>query len=116
MAKILVIEDEREILAVMQLILAEEGHLVEGSVNGEILNDLDSIKPDLIILDDWLGKEKGSDLCLKLKSGPLNSSIPIVLFTAHNNGKELAEHANADAFLSKPFDIDNLVNIINDLL
>lgn len=87
MAKILLIEDDREILAVVELILVDEGHDVEGATNGAILNDIDSIKPDLIILDNWLGKEKGSKLCLRLRSDLVNSSIPVVLFIAQTNGR-----------------------------
>jgi DNA-binding response OmpR family regulator len=116
MAKILVIEDDKEILAVMGLILTQDGHFVESSVDSTILNNIQSIKPELIILDDWLGMEKGSDICLKLKSDPATASIPIVLFTAHINGKELAKRVNADAFISKPFDIDELTALVNKLV
>ena len=116
MAKILVIEDDKEILAVVELILHEEGHDVEGSFYGNILDDINSIMPQLIILDDWLGKEKGSDLCIKLKSDPKTSLIPVVLFSAHNDSEELAQLIKADAFIRKPFDIDELIKVVNSLL
>lgn len=116
MAKIILIEDDREILTVVKLILTECGHIVEGSVNGAVLNDIHSIMPQLIILDDWLGLEKGSDLCLKLKSNPATSSIPIILFTAHGDGEQLAKSVNADAFVRKPFDIDALTALVHRLV
>lgn len=116
MSKILVIEDDKEILAVMELILIELGYIVEGSADGAVLKDINSIRPDLIILDDRLGGEKGSDLCVKLKSDPDTSAIPVILFTADINGEEIADHINADAFVAKPFDIDDLSAVIDKLI
>jgi two-component system alkaline phosphatase synthesis response regulator PhoP len=115
MSKIFIIDDDDDILNVMTLLFDDEPE-VKTSLNGQILNDLGPTHPDLVILDDWLRNERGSDLCKQLKGDPITAGIPVLLFTASNNGQCTADLAGADGFISKPFDINELQAVVEKLI
>ncbi|MNW07478.1 Polar-differentiation response regulator DivK [compost metagenome] len=69
--------------------------------------------PDIIFMDNWLPDVGGIDATRELKGHPTLKNIPVIYFTANNDVKSLAEQAGADGYLSKPFDIQELENIIN---
>jgi two-component system phosphate regulon response regulator PhoB len=113
--KILVIEDNPDIKEVLEYILQDEGHDVVRCSDGSSLCNLDQIKPNIILMDEVLGGLRGSDLIKKLKADENTSSTPVVLISAMPNLKDIAARCGADAFLEKPFNIDNLTDIIKTL-
>ena len=60
------IEDDKEILNIISLVLEGDGLITILSSSGAVLQDLTGIEPDLILMDEWLGAELGSNLCRKL--------------------------------------------------
>jgi CheY-like chemotaxis protein len=112
MGRIVVIDDDEDILEIMQLIL-QDVHEVTTSICGLILKQLGTVLPDLIIIDDWLQNEKGSELCRQLKQDPVTAKIPVLLFTAQHNGEKIAKEAGANGFISKPFDLESLLEQVN---
>ena len=110
--RILVIEDNPDIKDVLDYILQDEGHEAVPCSDGSSLAELDQIKPDLILMDELLLGVRGSDLVKKLKSNKSTGKIPVVLISAVPHLKNLAEKCGADAYLEKPFNIDNLTNIL----
>ena len=112
---VLVIEDDDEIRNVMQLILTGEHYFVLAKPAMMTLDSTDTL-PDLIILDHYLRGQTGHDICLKLKSDKRTSSIPIILMSAANNLSDTAISCHADAYLCKPFDIDDLASCVKLLL
>jgi len=113
--RILVIEDDDSIRELMQIVLMDEDYLVMAKPLMVQLSK-DDLLPDLIILDNILRGQLGHDICLALKKDPLTSSIPIILMSASNNLIETAESCKADAFINKPFDIDELASCVKLLL
>jgi len=111
--KVLVIEDDKEILNIISLVLEGDGHITILSSSGAVLQDIKGIKPDLILMDEWLGTELGSNLCRKLKSDPATNDIPVILISALSTIDRIALEAGADAFISKPFDIVELSETVN---
>jgi len=111
--KVLVIEDDKEILNIISLVLEGDGHITILSSSGAVLQDVKSIKPDLILMDEWLRTELGSNLCRKLKSDPATNDIPVILISALSAIDRIALEAGADAFISKPFDIVELSETVN---
>lgn len=115
--KILVIEDDKDIRDTIVYILEEESYEVISSEDSKILKSIDSIKPDLILLDNWLTDWKsdanGQQLSKELKSNPSTSHIPIIIISAVSNIKEIAEAGQADGYLRKPFDLTELTGIVN---
>ncbi|MEO8884470.1 MAG: response regulator [Mucilaginibacter sp.] len=114
--RILVIEDEKDIRDTIVYVLEEQGYKVTSSEDARILKSLDTIKPDLILLDNWLTEWKsdanGQQISKELKSNPATSHIPIIMISAVSNIQEIAEAANADAFLKKPFDLSEILDIV----
>ena len=114
--KILVIEDDRDIRDTIVYILEEEDYEVIASEDSKILKSIDSLKPDLVLLDNWLTDWKsdanGQQLSKELKTNPLTSHIPVIIISAVSNIKEIAEAGLADGYLRKPFDLNELVQIV----
>jgi len=72
--------------------------------------------PDLILMDNWLTDWKsdanGQQLCKQLKSNPATSHIPVIIISAVSNIKEIAEAGLADSYLKKPFDMNELLEMV----
>ncbi|MBO0778313.1 MAG: response regulator [Ktedonobacteraceae bacterium] len=118
-ARILVLDDEEDILEVFRLILEPEGYEVH--VAQQVFDDLADIErlaPDLIILDLVIGSQQdGHQMLLRLKQHPATASIPLILCTAMQNGtSEHEEELNKIPRLEKPFDVDELLRMIKQLL
>ena len=75
-------------------------------------------KPDIIVLDIMLPTIDGYDVLRQLKQNPIYSDIPIILLTAcaQEKDKQLAKDLGASAYVTKPFDIDTFVRIVNNIL
>jgi two-component system phosphate regulon response regulator PhoB len=114
--KILVIEDDKDIRDTIVYILEEEQYEVISSEDSKILKSIHSIKPDLVLLDNWLTDWKsdanGQQLSKELKTDPSTSHIPVIIISAVSNIKEIAEAGLADGYLRKPFDLTELVSIV----
>ena len=74
------------------------------------------IKPDVILMDNWIPDTGGIVASRTIKSHEQFKNIPIVYFSANNDIKTLAQQDGADAFLAKPFDLEELEKIIDNLL
>ena len=112
--KILIIDDEVDILNVVELILKSNGYEVFTHPNGlHVTEIVKRHNPDLILLDVQLSGLSGTHICRELKK---TTNIPVVLFSAHADLKKTYHECNADAFISKPFDIPDLLNVISERL
>lgn len=114
--KIIVIEDNHDILDMIAFILEDEGYEVLSSLDAEPLKDIETHKPDLVLLDDWLADGYGHQLCAQLKANPATTNIPVLLVSSVQNLKELAQQSQADGFIHKPFDIDYLIEMVKQHL
>jgi len=110
--RILVVDDEPDILDLIQAILEDEGYYVQTSANGQCFQNLQENLPDLILLDVMLGAEDGRDLCAQLKQREETRHIPVILCSAYFRGDIMTYLAGASTFLPKPFDISDLINTI----
>lgn len=111
--KILVVDDEQDILDFLQIILEEEGYNVMTTDKGEYLEKLhnDGL-PDVILLDMLLSGKDGREIVKYLKSQEETKHIPVIMFSAHPSAEESARKAGADDFVAKPFEIDVLLDKI----
>ncbi|WP_345949285.1 response regulator [Mucilaginibacter sp. PAMB04274] len=113
MAKfILIIEDDQDILDMMTYILQDEGFHVISSTETVSPVYVAKLAPAFILLDNRLADGFGHDLCLKLKSDTVTKRVPVVIVSAANQLAAIAEGSGADAYLSKPFDLSDLVSIV----
>jgi len=113
---ILVIEDDKDIRDSVTYALELEGYSVISSENAKILRALEEVNPDLILLDNWLTEWKsdanGQQLSKELKSDPKTSHIPVIILSAVSNIKEIAEAGMSDGYLKKPFDLQELFDVV----
>jgi CheY-like chemotaxis protein len=109
---VLIVDDNVDILEPMSLILTSEGYNIETSTNEEDLYlKINSVKPDLILLDILISGSDGREICRNLKNDFSFKDIPIVMISAHPSAQREAEQNGADGFLAKPFEIDDLIAI-----
>ena len=118
MKRILVVDDDIEVLETIQLILEIGGFEVSALLDGEeVFNSIDTFKPDLILLDISLGNIDGRILCEQLKSIESTSKIPILLISGLYEQKDFTTlNYGQDDFLSKPFQMDVLLKKISKIL
>ncbi|MEK7448003.1 MAG: response regulator transcription factor [Planctomycetota bacterium] len=112
MKTILVIDDEKDLIKLIDHHLSKEGYLVIGAKNGaEGLDIALKHKPDLILLDIMLPKMDGWDVCKKLKSRPETAPVPVIMLTARaqETDKVLGLELGADDYITKPFSPRELV-------
>jgi DNA-binding response OmpR family regulator len=115
MKRVLVIDDNTDILWVVAIILKKYDFEVLALPGGEeALRKVKHFAPDLILLDVFLSGMDGIEVCNKLKGNALTREIPIIMFSAHTNFSDVSKFCNADDFISKPFDVHELVGKIQD--
>lgn len=108
--KILVVDDEPDILEFLQVILEEEGYVVLTADKGEFLAQLHKGGlPDLLLLDVLLSGQDGRAIVRHLKSQEETKHIPVIMVSAHPSAEKTAREAGAEDFLAKPFEIDALL-------
>jgi DNA-binding response OmpR family regulator len=116
MKKILIIDDDPDILEAVQLILELHGYVSEITTKGEeAYSKVTTFNPDLIILDVLLSGSDGREICKKLKNDSKTQHIPILMMSAHPNAKQSVRECGADSFVAKPFSVKELTDTINRL-
>ena len=117
--KILVVDDEVDLVETIRFPLEMEGFHVLVSYNGEdALNQARKENPDLILLDIMLPKLDGYKVCRLLKFDERYKHIPILMLTAKTQvkDKQTGMETGADEYITKPFDIDQLMEKVKAYL
>ncbi len=115
MKRILVVDDDPDILDAIQFVLEDAGYNVETSQKGEYAESLERQDnlPNLLILDVLLSGKDGRMICQKLKNNQKTKNIPILMISAHPNARQTVKEVGADDFLPKPFDIGVLLSKVD---
>ena len=117
MKTVLVVDDEIALASVIQEILEEAGYRVVTARNGrEGLACLAQHRPDLVLSDVMMPVLDGQGLCRAMAAHPVYHSIPVVLFSAGQSSLLLDEDCPADAFIPKPFELDDLLALVHRLV
>ena len=117
MIKVLIVDDDNELLEMVSLVLSSRNMDVttlNHAVN--IQSSITSAAPDLILMDIYLGDYDGRDLCQQLKTNEKFSHIPVILYSAGFITAESITESRADDFLQKPFEIIDLYRKIDNLV
>lgn len=117
--KILVVDDELDMLMVIKLRLEASGYEVITATDGlDGLNAARRVKPDLIVLDIMLPKMNGYKVARFLKFDEEYKSIPIVMLTALSgeDDRSTGIETGADAYLTKPFETQQLLDAVKSFL
>ena len=111
--KILVCDDDGGIQEVIKIILEENNfEVITVSTGKGIQKLIETHKPDMLFLDIWMPGMDGKEVTKILKRDPKTRDMPIVIISALNDTKDIAEKVGADAFLSKPFTITDLLEVV----
>ena len=115
--RILIIDDDDGVLGALTAILEMEGYLVETSSNSHFLDGHDKKNdPNLILLDFLVSGENGKDILKKIRAHSSLVKVPIIMLSAYPNVEKELLDSGADAFIGKPFDMDNLLMQVKNLV
>lgn len=107
--RILIADDDKDIAAVLTVMLEDAGYEVKSTANGQTAQRVCDYLPDLLLLDIRMAGVDGGDICRHLKSQQLTKHIPIIMISANQDTEKIAREVGADDFITKPFDMENLL-------
>ncbi|HEX7042861.1 MAG TPA: response regulator [Patescibacteria group bacterium] len=111
--KVYIVDDDEGILDAISLILEESGYKVETSSKGnQTYERVTHFHPDIILLDVLMSGYDGRKICKILKQDSKTSKIPVVMISAHPSAKKHVMEYGAEAFLSKPFETNELLDTV----
>ena len=116
---ILVVDDQDELRLLISLSLQMLGRIVEAGNAEQALALFAAERPDVVILDVWLGPgASGLDVCARLRQDPANAGVKIVLLSACGQQSDVAAgmDAGADLYIVKPFSPIELIDAVASLL
>ncbi len=119
MNKILVVEDDQELVEFLKQLLETNNYKVEHSYTGkDILKKIEIYNPDLILLDLTLPDIDGVDVCREIKADVRFKVIPVIMLTARSSTEDklVGFESGADDYITKPFDSKELLARIKALL
>lgn len=115
--KILIIEDDNDILEITTTILDMANFEVSGTGGTDDIITLVNVhQPDLILTDYMLPGLSGGQICSMIKNNSTTTNIPVILMSAYQKQAIDIGNFKYDAFIKKPFNVDYLLNIINKLI
>jgi DNA-binding response OmpR family regulator len=110
--KIMIADDDPDIVDAIGLMLTFEGYHVSSTYRGSDVLRLNGELPDLLLLDIQMPGEDGRDICRQFKANKYTKQIPVIMISASFNVKSSALESGADDFLAKPFDMADLISKI----
>lgn len=118
MKKVLIVEDDPELLELEERFLHKEYETVRASSGEEALVKIREERPDLVLLDVLLPKMSGFEVCQILRADPGTRSLPIVMLTGQDKAESLSEgfEAGADMYINKPFSSKKLLAVVKAVL
>ncbi len=119
MNKILVVDDEPDVRALVHDIVTGSGYEVfTASTGEEALTKIVSVKPDLVILDVVMPGMSGLEVCRLMKAKPNLRNIRVLMLSALSRDvdQRLIAEAGADSYMRKPFSVNDLLSKIDELL
>ena len=114
--KLLIIDDDEGIREIFQIIFEKSGYEVEILSDAAPVFENNFANPDLFILDKNINGKDGLEICRILKDQNHTKDIPIIIVSATPRLKELADTAGADAFIEKPFQMKEIVNLVQQYI
>ncbi|MDK2821832.1 MAG: hypothetical protein PWP31_1797 [Clostridia bacterium] len=118
MAKVLIIEDNPSISLILKEILSTEGHTVNTVVDG--YSALEKLKetplPDIVLLDYFMPGMNGQDFIKEMRTKPSLKNIPVIVVTGADLSLEDFQKDDCQAIIKKPFDLNEVVEKVKNLL
>ena len=116
--RVLLIEDEPNIIQAISFILSRDGWAVDTHADGKTaLDEVVRRMPDVVILDVMLPNRSGFDILRDLRADPATEDLPVLMLTARGQkrDRELAERYGASRFMTKPFANSDMLDSVREL-
>ena len=111
--KILIYDDDEEILLLCKVILIKNGFVVETlSICKNVLDEIQAFKPDVILMDLWIPVMGGEKAIEIIKNNEATKNIPVLIFSANADIEAIFKKVNADGYIEKPFGISTFIETI----
>ncbi len=117
--KVLIVDDEPNIVTALEFLLQKSGYEVMAAQNGdEALKRVESFAPDLVLLDVMMPRISGYEVCRRMRERPDWKHIKIIMLSAKGREAEVSKGVSlgADLYVTKPFSNNELVGKIGELL
>lgn len=114
--KVLIIENDQEIREIVAFILAEQGFVCRSMPEPDELFEIIPFAPDVILLDEFINRQPGHRLCRKIKCVPALAAVPVIILSTANDIQLIAIECDANDYISKPFDVEDMVEKVTRLL
>ncbi len=117
--KILIVDDEPNILIAIEFLLVKEGYSVQKAFDGhQAMQKVDSFRPDIVILDVMMPGFNGFEVARRIRNIEGNEDVRIIFLTARGTqeDKMTGYSTGGEYYLTKPFDNEELIGIVNELV
>ncbi len=113
--KVLIADDELCVRQLVRSVLETDYFVLEANDGEEAINIARTEKPDLILMDILMPGVDGYTACYEIKKDTATREIPVIMLTGigHELNKKLSFEMGADAYMTKPFDVQNLLDKVN---
>jgi|GEM_PF-34102 DNA-binding response OmpR family regulator len=112
--RVMIFDDDSDLLEVCSIVLRSKNYEVTGlNKCNDILNEVRAFSPNVILMDNWIPDAGGVNATQQIKNDLSLKSIPVIFFSANDRVQDLAVEAGADFFLQKPFEIEELENVVS---
>ncbi|RWY47850.1 response regulator [Mucilaginibacter gilvus] len=108
--KVLIIENDQDIRHIVEFILEEHGFETLSTPEPADMQEITNFNPDAILLDEFINSRPGHRLCLKIKQVDSLKHIPVIILSTASNIELIASECQANGYISKPFDIEHMVD------
>jgi CheY-like chemotaxis protein len=118
MARVLVIDDEQDVVRLILKVLSGRGHVVQTARDGaSALARVKHEPPDVILLDSDLPKIDGAEVCRRIKTDAVTARVPVVMMTSsYIDIYDVGSEGGPDAFVVRPFAREVLANVVDRIL
>lgn len=116
--KVLIVDDEPNIVTALEFLLKRSGYEVRLATNGaEALEQVEAFRPDVVLMDVMMPIKSGFEVCQRMRERPELAQIKIVMLSAKGSEAEVSKGLSlgADLYITKPFSTQELVTTINRL-
>lgn len=111
--KVVLVQDNKEILEIMEEALEDEGFDVTASLTTKPLQEIGETKPSAVVIDDHIsGSKRGSQVVRELKKDEKTSDVSAILTSTSEKLPKQAEDCNADDYIQKPFELEDMIEVV----
>jgi two-component system phosphate regulon response regulator PhoB len=107
--KVLIIENDQDIRLIIEYILEEQGFTTLSMPEPDDLSAIIPFAPDVILLDEFINSKPGHRLCRKIKQVQKLAAVPVIILSTANDIELIATECDANDYISKPFDVEDMV-------